>query len=277
MGSKGFSWLGFLRKRNKPSEHDDSPMKIPTHLGIIMDGNGRWAKLRGLPRRAGHRAGAETLHDITDACGRLGVKYMTVYAFSTENWKRPDDEVTALMSLFTEFFHKYDEHLAKNNVRVRFMGEKNGLPENVQLTWKEAEDKSAGRTGMQMIVAFNYGGQKELVQAAQRLAAEAIAGVLKPEDIDELTIAEHLYLADVPPLDLIVRSSGELRLSNFMIWQGAYAELWVSNILWPDFTPADLEQAFRDFASRDRRYGALSSSDVMRGDASDKMSRKVEK
>ena len=276
MGSMKRSWLGFLRKRQPNTVDTEGPMKIPKHLGIIMDGNGRWAKLRGLPRRAGHRAGAETLHDITDACGRLGVGYMTVYAFSTENWKRPDDEVTALMSLFTEFFHKYDENLAKNNVRVRFMGERDGLPSDVQETWVEAERKSAHRTGMQMIVAFNYGGQKELVQATQRIADEAVRGVLDLSAISAQTITEHLYLADVPPLDLIIRSSGELRLSNFMIWQGAYAELWVSNILWPDFRPSDLEQAFRDYAHRDRRYGAVSAAEA-EPLSEDRSSREVEK
>lgn len=264
MGSIKRSWLGFLRKRQAKAVDDDRSMIVPHHLGIIMDGNGRWAKLRGLPRKAGHRAGAETLHDITDASGRLGVRYLTVYAFSTENWKRPDDEVTALMSLFTEFFYKYDESLAKNNVRVRFMGERSSLPTEVQKTWVEAEEKSIHRTGMQLIVAFNYGGQKELVQAARRIATEAVDGQLDLTAIDERTIAEHLYLSDVPPLDLIIRSSGELRLSNFMIWQGAYAELWVSNILWPDFRPSDLEQAFRDFAHRERRYGAVSVAESER-------------
>lgn len=251
------SWLSYLRKKRDREETDKASLKIPTHLGIIMDGNGRWAKLRGLPRRAGHRAGAETLHDITDACGRLGVRYLTVYAFSTENWKRPDDEIHALMSLFSEFFHKYDESLARNNVRVRFMGEKAGLPDDVQATWIDAEENSSDRSGMQLIVAFNYGGQKELVQAAQRIALAAMRKQLDPASINEQTITEMLYLPDVPPADLIIRSSGEMRLSNFMIWQSAYAEFWVSNILWPDFRTEDLEQAFREFGHRDRRFGAL--------------------
>ncbi len=251
------SWLSLLRSKRKTEADTTDTVKVPEHLGIIMDGNGRWAKLRGLPRRAGHRAGAETLHDITDACGRLGVRYLTVYAFSTENWKRPDDEVHALMALFSEFFAKYDESLARNNVRVRFMGEKSVLPVEVQATWTEAEETSLRRTGMQLIVAFNYGGQAELVQAVRRIANEARDGIVDPDSIDEAYISRKLYLPDVPPADLIIRSSGEMRLSNFMIWQSAYAELWVSDILWPDFRPEDLTQAFRAFGQRDRRFGAL--------------------
>ncbi len=253
------SWLSLLRKKRVQEETAAASLKIPEHLGIIMDGNGRWAKQRGLPRRAGHRAGAETLHDITEACGRMGVKYLSVYAFSTENWKRPDDEVHALMSLFSEFFHKYDESLARNNVRVRFMGEKSSLPADVQATWTEAEDKSRDRDGMQLIVAFNYGGQMELVHAARKIARSVLKHELDPDEIDEKTIEKMLYLPDVPPADLIIRSSGEMRLSNFMIWQSAYAEIWVSDILWPDFTPGDLEQAFLAYANRDRRFGAVAA------------------
>lgn len=257
MAKERKSWLRFLKKRRSHDSYSSTPMKVPTHVGIIMDGNGRWAKQRGLPRRAGHRAGAETLHDITDACGRLGVRYMTVYAFSTENWNRPEDEVHALMSLFTEFFHKYDASLKENDVRVRFMGEHEGLPKDVVDTWIEAEKNSRDRKGMQMIVAFNYGGQKELVHATKDIAKAVLDGAVSIDAIDARLISEHLYLADVPPVDLIIRSSGEMRLSNFMIWQGAYAELWVSDILWPDFNPLDLEQAFRDYGLRDRRFGKV--------------------
>ena len=263
------SWLSLLRKKRARKETAAASLKIPEHLGIIMDGNGRWAKLRGLPRRAGHRAGAETLHDITEACGRMGVRYLSVYAFSTENWKRPDDEVHALMSLFSEFFHKYDESLARNNVRVRFMGEKSDLPDDVQATWTEAEINSRDRNGMQLIVAFNYGGQKELVHAAQNIARAVLKHDSDPEDINEETIENMHYLPDVPPADLIIRSSGEMRLSNFMIWQSAYAELWVSDILWPDFRPEDLEQAFQAYGDRDRRFGALAA--VSTGDLEEEL------
>lgn len=257
MGRIFRGWCSRFRKKREPVQTDQSPLKVPTHLGIIMDGNGRWAKQRGLPRRIGHRAGAEALHDIVEASGRLGVRYLTVYAFSTENWKRPSDEIAALMTLFSEFFHKYDKSLAKNDVRVRFLGEKEGLPDDVIATWDEAERGSLNRGGMQLIVAFNYGGQNELLHALKEITALVSKGDLTQDDIQLGLVSDYLYLPDVPPADLIIRSSGEMRLSNFMIWQAAYAEFWVSDVLWPDFKPGDLEEAFRAYGYRDRRFGAV--------------------
>lgn len=230
---------------------------IPVHIAIIMDGNGRWAKKRGLDRRFGHRAGAENLKRVTEACGDLGVKYLTVYAFSTENWKRSDEEVNALMKLFIEFFHRYDAELAEQDIRLRFTGDLQALPDEVRATIDEAEEGSLHRKRMQLIIAFNYGGRQELVDCARRLAREARDGALDPDQITEADVAARLYLPDVPDPDLIIRSSGEMRLSNFLLWQAAYSELWISDVLWPDFDQATLEQAIRDFNNRDRRFGGV--------------------
>ncbi|MDI9496888.1 MAG: isoprenyl transferase [Bacillota bacterium] len=235
---------------------------VPQHVAIIMDGNGRWAKERGLPRQAGHRAGATRLHDITAAAARQGVRYLTVYAFSTENWSRPEGEVRALMKLFVEFFHLYDERLREADVRLRFMGDRRGLPEDVQVTWAEAEAGSLGRQGLQLIIAFNYGGRQELVSAARHLAREAAAGRLDPETISESDIGRNLYLPDVPDPDLVIRTSGEKRLSNFLVWEAAYAEFYATPVYWPDFDADALLEAIQAYQQRDRRFGALASNEM---------------
>ena len=227
-----------------------------------MDGNGRWAAQRHLPRQAGHRAGAERLHEVTASAARRGVRYLTVYAFSTENWARPDSEVQTLMQLFIEFFHAYDARLAEADVRLRFTGDYDALPEEVRRTWREAEAGSAARQGLQLIIAFNYGGRHEIVPATRRLAAEVAAGRLDPEAIGEEDIARCLYLPDVPDPDLVIRTSGEMRLSNFLLWEAAYAEFHSTPVLWPDFDDASLEAAIMAYNRRERRFGALS------GDAS---------
>lgn len=238
---------------------------VPRHIGIIMDGNGRWAQNRGLDRRIGHRAGAENLKRVTETCRDLGVRYLTVYAFSTENWKRSDAEVGALMKLFVEFFHKYDRELAEEDIRLRFIGQVDALPEPVRETIRAAEAASLERRTMQLIIAFNYGGRRELVHSVRRIAADAARGALSPGSIDETTIAAHLYMPDVPDPDLIIRSGGEMRLSNFLLWESAYSEFWVSNVLWPDFGKQSLFQAVMDFNRRDRRFGGVQGKQTGEG------------
>lgn len=237
----------------------DSDLKIPVHLAVIMDGNGRWARQKGLPRQAGHRAGAENLQNLCRMCGRRGIKYLTVYAFSTENWSRPDDEVHTLMELFVEFFDRYDAELAREGIRVRFAGDLAGLPDHIQKIIERSETVSRQRKRMQLIIAINYGGRRELVQACRRLAASAAAGEIEPQEIDETQVRQMLYLPDVPDPDLVIRPSGEQRLSNFLLWQSAYAELWYSNVLWPDFSEDDLLAALQDYTRRERRYGGIKS------------------
>ena len=245
------------RKKN----YDRPDLKIPVSLGVIMDGNGRWAKKRFLPRSAGHRAGAENLKELCRNCGRYGVKYLTVYAFSTENWSRPEDEVNQLMKLFVEFFNKYDPELEEEGIRVSFTGDIESLPENIRKVCREGEERSLHRTKMQLIVAFNYGGRREIVNAAQKIAAKCAAGEIKPEDISEQMMADNMYLPDVPDPDFIIRPSGEMRISNFLLWECAYSEFWVSETLWPDFGFEELTEAFEAYTKRDRRYGGLSAED----------------
>ncbi len=247
---------------SKNKTYDTAGLKVPVSLGVIMDGNGRWAKKRLLPRSAGHRAGAENLKELCRNCGNYGVKYLTVYAFSTENWSRPQGEVDQLMKLFVEFFDRYDPELAEEGIRVRFTGDIEHLPENIQKVCREGEERSKDRPKMQLIVAFNYGGRREIVHSMQNIARDIKEGRIQPEDITEDMISSHMYLPDVPDPELIIRPSGEMRLSNFLLWESAYSEFWVSDTLWPDFGYDDLTQAFRDYAKRDRRFGGLSKKDT---------------
>ncbi len=240
---------------------DTDGLKVPVSLGVIMDGNGRWARKRMLPRSAGHRAGAENLKELVRNCCNYGVKYLTVYAFSTENWSRPQDEVDQLMKLFIEFFDKYDPELAEEDIRVRFTGDIENLPEANREVCKVAEERSKNRKRMQLIVALNYGGRRELENAVRRIALDVKEGKIAPGEITEKTISDNMYLPDVPDPELIIRPSGEMRLSNFLLWESAYAEFWVSEVLWPDFSYDDLTQAFMDFTKRDRRFGGLSKED----------------
>lgn len=235
--------------------------QIPVHLGIIMDGNGRWARKRLLPRRLGHRAGAENLKRVTEAAATLGIRYLTVYAFSTENWKRPAAEVEGLMKLFIEFLERYDPELAEQDIRLRFAGENGALSPEVRSAIEAAQLRSAGRKGMQLIIAFNYGGRNEILAVCRRLAEDCRAGRIAPEAIDEAAFQARLYLPDVPAPDLILRTSGEMRLSNFMLWQAAYSELLVMDVLWPDFGREQLEEALRAYGARERRYGGLNGAD----------------
>ena len=226
------------------------------HIAFIMDGNGRWAKARGLPRTEGHRAGAETVRRVLSYCRDAGIRYLTLYAFSVENWKRPKEEVETLMHLLVAYLSSEEKTFHENQVRIRYMGRKSDLPTEVREALDRVETATAAYD-RQLILCLSYGGRTELAHAAQAIARQVARGELDPEAITEETIARNLYLPDVPDPDLIVRTSGEMRLSNFLLWQASYAELYVTPVLWPDFGEADFQAALDSFASRERRYGAL--------------------
>lgn len=226
------------------------------HLAIIMDGNGRWAKARGLPRSEGHRAGGETVRRVLGFCRDAGIRYLTLYAFSVENWKRPKEEVDALMGLLVSYLAGEESMLHRHQVRLRIMGQRDDLPAEVQRALARVE-AATERYERQLILCLSYGGRREIVSAAKKLAQAAIEGKLDPEAIDEDVFAGQLYLPDVPDPDLIVRTSGEMRLSNFLLWQASYAELYVTPVLWPDFDKADFEAALASFGKRERRYGGV--------------------
>ncbi len=230
---------------------------LPVHIGIIMDGNGRWAKQRGLPRQAGHVTGAQVFRKITKHCEKRGIRYLTVYAFSTENWKRPQAEVDAIMNLLRDYLRESLTDFKKENIRTRFLGDRAPLAPDIRELMEEAERSTADKTGMCLNIAINYGGRHEIVQAAQRMARAAVDGQLIPEEISEQTVADYLYTAGQPDADLILRPSGEYRSSNFLCWQSAYAEYVFMDILWPDFTPADLDAALEEYARRHRRFGGV--------------------
>jgi undecaprenyl diphosphate synthase len=231
------------------------PEQLPQHIGIIMDGNGRWAKLRGLPRTAGHKAGAKIFKKIMTHCGELGIGYVTVYAFSTENWKRSPEEVNALMNLFMEYMEDAKNYY-KDNIQIHIIGDRTPFSQEMKERMARCESDTAAATGMHLNVALNYGGQHELTQAMQQIAAEVKAGTLQPEEINEKTVEDHLYTKGQPPVDLIIRPSGEYRLSNFLIWQAAYAEFVFMDTLWPDFSAKELDKALAVYAKRSRRFGA---------------------
>ena len=233
------------------------PQKLPVHLGIIMDGNGRWAKRRGLPRSAGHAAGAANFKKITLYCASIGIRYLTVYAFSTENWTRPAEEVSALMMLFRQYLDEALRDFREDEIAVRFLGDVSAFPKKLQELIRETEEISVGRTGMVLNIAMNYGGRAELTHAFRTLAQKVKDGSLAPEDVTEDTISSALYTAGQPDPDLIIRPSGEHRTSNFLLWQSAYAEYVVMDILWPDFRPEDLNAALWEYANRSRRFGGV--------------------
>ncbi len=241
----------FSRKKRQPQ----AAVRAPEHIGIIMDGNGRWAKRRGLPRSAGHRAGAENFRTITRYASKIGVKYLTLYAFSTENWSRPQEEVGALMSLFKDYLQEALRDFMDENIRVRFIGDVSAFSPELQSLIREVEEASAPKTGMVLNLAMNYGGRSELVRAAKAFARDVENGKTVPDALSEEGFAEYLYTAGQPDPDLIIRPSGEERISNFLLWQSAYAEFVYFDVLWPDFRPKDLDEAIRVYASRQRRFG----------------------
>lgn len=230
--------------------------KIPDHIAIIMDGNGRWAQTRGKPRLDGHKAGSETVREVLKYCRDAGVRYLTLYAFSTENWNRPDEEVSALMSLLSSFITRYKKELVVNKVRLRVIGRRSDLPAFVQRALEEVERETAGFEH-QLIVALSYSGRSEIVAAARSIAQKCVTGEVSVGDLDEATISAHLYAPDVPDPDLIIRTSGEMRISNFLLWQCAYSEFYVTDVLWPDFREDDFQLALDAYAARGRRFGGL--------------------
>ena len=232
-------------------------MKVPEHIAIIMDGNGRWAKEKGMVRLKGHQAGMESLREIVRACSDMGVKVLTVYAFSTENWKRPIEEVSGIFALLVRYVAKELKELNENNVQIRMLGDIDPLPADAKKAAQKAMDDTKDNTGLVFCIAINYGGRAEIVRAARALAKQAAEGQLDPETIDEASFAARLYTADLPDPDLIIRTGGEMRLSNFLTWQSAYSELYVTDTYWPDFTPDKLKEAIEAFNGRDRRYGGI--------------------
>ena len=229
----------------------------PRHVAIIMDGNGRWAKMRGLPRTAGHKRGAESVRNAVSAARKLGISYLTLFGFSSENWKRPEGEVRALMGLLRLYLRGEVEELHKNGVRLRILGERSRLDPDIVSLIEQAEAKTRDNTQLTLLLALSYGSRQEMVGAARKLAADAKAGLIDPEEIDEDAVAGRLFTAGLPDPDLLIRTSGECRISNFLLWQCAYAEMLFLDTLWPDFGEADLERAVRDFICRERRFGAV--------------------
>ena len=236
---------------------DVHPAKIPAHIAIIMDGNGRWANQQGFPRELGHRAGAGSVRTIVEACYELGVEVLTLYSFSLENWKRPKDEVDALMQLCIMYLEGERDEMMRRNIRLRVIGQREGLPQPVLDAIDRVSAATAKNTAFTLCLAINYGARAELVDAARALAREVASGTRDPSSIDEAALAGKLTTAGLPDPDLLIRTAGEMRVSNFLLWQISYAELHVTETLWPDFGVEDLERAFRDFAGRQRTFGGL--------------------
>ena len=228
----------------------------PRHVAIIMDGNGRWAKKRGLPRTAGHAAGAEAFRRTANYCRTLGVEYLTVYAFSTENWKRSQEEINGIMRLLGNYLKEALQDMEKNHVRFKFFGDLSRLSPELQKLCRDAEERSENYD-VQVNFCLNYGGRDEIVKASQAFAADVASGIHKPEDLTEQLLSSYLYSAGVPDPELIIRPSGELRTSNFLLWQSAYSEFVFMNVLWPDFSPKDLDQAIEEYHRRNRRFGGV--------------------
>jgi len=236
---------------------DVHPERIPRHIAIIMDGNGRWANQRGFPRAFGHRNGVAAVRSVLEECGKLGIEVLTLYSFSIENWKRPADEIQGLMDLYTDYLEGELDRLMRENIRFRQLGRREGLSPAVLKTVDRITAKTAGNTGATLCLAVNYGARAEIVDACREIAAEVAAGRLDVDAITPDTIASHLYTAGLPDPDLLIRTAGEMRVSNYLLWQISYAELHVTPVLWPDFGIADLHAAVRDYAARSRRFGGL--------------------
>lgn len=232
--------------------------RIPAHIAIIMDGNGRWAKNKGLPRISGHTEGVESVRDIVEACGQLGVKYLTLYAFSTENWKRPREEVSMLMRLLMRALRDETDKLHKKNVQVRAIGDIATLPREVQDELRDAIEKTKNNTGLNLLLALSYGGRWDITMAVRKIAGEIKNGNLNPDEITDEVISQNLSTQNIPDPDLLIRTSGELRISNFLLWQVAYSEIFISNVLWPDFRRKNLYDAISDYQKRERRFGMTS-------------------
>lgn len=250
-----FSRKNIIDKTYKDTIIDKN--NVPVHIAIIMDGNGRWAKQKKIPRAMGHKAGVETIRSIVKESNKIGIKYLTLYAFSTENWKRPLDEVNALMRLLFEYLRNEVEELHKNGVIVNHIGDISKLPDGCRKELLDAYNKTKNNKGLMLNLAINYGGRDEITMAIRNIVKDVKKGVLIESKIDENLITKYLYTSKIPDPDLIIRPSGEQRISNFLLWQGAYSELWFSNINWPDFSVNDLHRAISDYQKRNRRFGGI--------------------
>ncbi len=244
----------FFGRRNRTEVDLEN---LPVHIGIIMDGNGRWAKRRGLPRTAGHAGGAKTFEKIVEYAGNMGIKIVTVYAFSTENWRRPKEEIDMLMSLLEDYLDNGLTRLAGRDVKIHFIGDESAFSEDFQRKLRHMEKATENNGGLLLNVALNYGGRREITLAVRKIAKLCAEGKLSAEDIDEKTIENYLDTSGQHDPDLIIRPSGEYRLSNFLMWQSAYSELWFDNVLWPDFSENDLRRAVHDYQRRSRRFGGV--------------------
>ena len=243
------------RKKDAPAAPNRD--RLPRHIALYMDGNGRWAKKRGLPRSAGHAAGAERFRSIATYCNDIGIEYLTVFAFSTENWRRPEDEVRGIMSLLRRYMLESIASMERDNIRLRIAGDHSRWPEGFGELKARTDEISSRTTGMLVTVCLNYGGRDDIAHAARLLAEECAAGRLAPGEIDETLLASRMYTAGLPDPDLVIRSSGEKRISNFLLWQSAYSEYYFTDALWPDFTSAELERALAEYAGRSRRFGGV--------------------
>jgi len=233
------------------------PAKVPRHIAIIMDGNGRWAQSRGLPRVRGHRAAVKAVRDVVEFCAQVGIKYLTLYAFSVENWRRPKSEINALMRLLRQYLVRERPRMMKNNVRLICIGRTEALPQEVRDELRATMDLTRQNTDLTVLLALNYGGRTEIVDAARECLRKALRENLSPEEIDEDLFSSFLYTAGIPEPDLLIRTAGEYRVSNFLLWQISYCEIWITPVLWPDFRRQHMAQAIKEFAKRERRYGGV--------------------
>lgn len=238
-------------------ELQNNPQLMPRHIAIIMDGNGRWAEQRGKPRMWGHHQGAKNVRHITEECSRLGIGQLTLYAFSYENWRRPDEEVGYLMTLLRRFLVQEREVIMKNNIRLQAIGRLDRLPRSVAKELEYMQNLSAGNSGMVLCLALSYSGRAEIVDAVRTIAAKVSAGEIVADQIDDELFQQHLYQPDMPDPDLLIRTGGDMRISNFLLWQISYTELWMTSVLWPDFEIMHLQQAIQDFRQRERRFGKV--------------------
>ena len=249
--------MSVFKKRSNAPDIDLSQIVMPAHVGIIMDGNGRWARKRGLPRSAGHRSGAQVFRKITRYCSNIGIKYLTVYAFSTENWRRPRKEVDALMKLFKDYLQEALDDFKDDDIVIRFIGDRSAFSPELRQLMEDNEAISKDRPGMVLNIAMNYGGRDEIVHAVREIVADVAGGRLSADDIDAQLISDHMYTRGEPDPDLIIRPSGEHRTSNFLLWQSAYSEYVIMDILWPDFKEKDMDAALIEYAKRSRRFGGV--------------------
>ena len=251
--------MALFKKKHQNDSKDISlsDIQLPAHVGIIMDGNGRWAKKRGLPRSAGHSAGAQVFRKITRYCSNIGIRYLTVYAFSTENWRRPSDEVEALMKLFKSYLQEALDDFRDDDIVIRFIGDRSAFSGDLRKLMDDNEEISKNRPGMVLNIAMNYGGRDELIHAVKDIANDVKNGTLNADDIDDKLISDYLYTKGEPDPDLIIRPSGEHRTSNFLLWQSAYSEYVIMDVLWPDFTERDMDKALIEYARRNRRFGGV--------------------